>query len=329
MNISILGAGAMGSALAILLAKRNSVMLWGSEYDLELLEKIKNGGEHPRIQAKLPENVEILYPQELEKVVTHGEIIVLAVSTAGIKPMTEKIKPLISPNKILVTVTKGLIDEGERILTVAEYLEKHIPCSIIAISGPSIAREVANKNFTKVVFSSKDREALEKCKNSFETEYYRIETTSDIIGCELCSALKNIYSIILAWPRGLEKTKKVKMSNLLGVLVSKALEEISYIVEKFGGEKQTVYGLSGIGDIICTIGSGRNGMFGELLGEGKTAEEALSILREKGVGVIEGYENLPKVKKLVQDFENELPLFNSLCKVIYGNKKVEDVIKQI
>ncbi len=329
MNISILGAGAMGSALAILLCEKNSVTLWGSEYDIKLLEKIKHGEEHPRIQAKVPESVKILFPDQLQEAVKHAEIVVLAVSTAGVKPMTEKIKNLLSKEQILVAVTKGLVEENGNIVTVAEFLEKNLPSPVVAISGPSIAREVANKNFTKVVFSSRSQEALEKCKSAFETEFYRIETTFDIIGCELCSALKNIYSIILAWPKGLEKSRKIKMSNLLGVLVSKALEEISSIVENFGGKKETVYGLAGIGDIICTIGAGRNGMFGELLGEGKTAEEALAILKEKGVGVIEGYENLPKVRKLVESFENELTLFKSLCEVVYENKSVEEAIKEL
>jgi glycerol-3-phosphate dehydrogenase (NAD(P)+) len=329
MKVTIIGAGAMGSALTIPLSERNEVNLWGTEYDVEILEVVKGGKEHPRIMARIPEKVKIFFPENLEESLKDAELVVLGVSTAGVKPIVERVKPYLKGNEILVTVTKGLIEEESEVYSVLHYMEKELKNPIVAISGPSIAKEVANKNFTKVVFSSKDINIAKKAKEAFETEYYRVETSDDVIGCELASAFKNVYSIALAWPIGLEKKRKIIMNNLRGILITKALEEISLIVEKMGGKKETVYGLAGIGDMVATAGGGRNGMLGELLGEGKSVEEALEILREKGVGVIEGYENIGKARKLVKDFENEIPLFRNIYEVLFADKKVEDAIREV
>ncbi len=329
MRVVILGAGAMGSALTIPLAERNEVRLWGTEYDTQLLDLITSGKEHPRIMAKVPKEVEIFYPEVLKDALDGADVIVLSVSTAGVKPILERIKPYLNGREIVVTVTKGLIEEGNKVHIVAEYIEKKLGNPVVAITGPSIAREVANKNYTKVVFSSKKIDAAKKLKRAFETEYYFIELSDDVIGCELAAAFKNIYSIALAWPNGLEKSRKVRMNNLRGILFTQALRELAIIVEKFHGRKETIYGLSGIGDMACTAGGGRNGMLGELLGEGKSAKEALEILKERGVGVVEGYQNTPVARKMVRKFEHKLPLFRAVYQLLFEEKRIDEVIHML
>lgn len=328
-KITIIGAGAMGSALAVLLSERNEVNLWGSEFDTALLDLIKRGKEHPRIGAKIPGNVKLFSPKKLEDSLKGRNLIVLGVSTEGIKEITGRIEPYLSGKEIIISVTKGLIQEGKEILTAYQYLEEKLKNPIVAIAGPSIAKEVANRNHTKVVFASGILEAAEEAKEIFETDYYFVETSEDTMGAELASAFKNIYSISLAWPKGMESQKKVKTDNLKGLIMTQALKELAAIAEHFGGKKETVYGLAGLGDIVCTVGSGRNGMLGELLGKGKTASQALKILEEKRVGAIEGYQNFKKARSLIKEIENDLPLFKELYKVLFLERKVERSLKEL
>jgi glycerol-3-phosphate dehydrogenase (NAD(P)+) len=331
MRVAILGAGAMGSALTVPLAENGvEINLWGTEYDIDMLERISRGEEHPRIKAKLPE-VNIFYPDKLKDALEDVDVVLLAVSTAGVLPIFERIKG--SAYEVLITISKGLLEVDGRVLTIPQALCSISPgLKVVAITGPSIAREVANKMPTRVVFNCEDVETAEKTARFFRTFYYAVEVSDDVIGSELAAALKNVYSIGISWLRGY--AKRFEMNNAKGVLVVQALKEIAAIAEAMGGKAETVYGLSGVGDVISTFKGGRNGMLGELLGKGLSVEEALDELRKRGVGVIEGYETAKKAYKLIKDLEKEgkskdFPMLEAINSVLYENKKVEDVLKSI
>ncbi|AGK61416.1 glycerol 3-phosphate dehydrogenase (NAD(P)+) [Archaeoglobus sulfaticallidus PM70-1] len=333
MNVTILGAGAMGSALTVPLTDSgNNVRLWGTEYDVEILKKVERGEKHPRIDVRL-EGVKIFYPEDIEKAVRDADIILLAVSTDGVLPIFRKIADHIE-NEILVTIAKGLIEIDGKILTVPEaiWTVKDIKNRTVAITGPSIAREVAKRMPTKVVFSSVG-DAAEKVKDAFETEYYSIEVSRDIWGTEITSALKNVYSIAIAWVRGHEKLYGVEMSNAKGVITTRAINEIAKLLELTGGNRDTVFGLSGFGDLIATFRGGRNGMLGEMLGRGLNVREAFDELQRRGVGVVEGYQTAEKAYRLMKDLEKkgktdieEFPLLKSIYDVLYRDKKVAEVL---
>ncbi len=331
MEVSILGAGAMGSALTIPLSENvDKVYLWGTEFDLDILKILKKGLAHPRINAKVPEEVEILNPEELEKAV-NVDVVVLAVSTEGVIPIFNRIEKFLE-NQILLTIAKGLVDDG-RVMTIPEMIWNRKSIDVVAITGPAIAREVANKLPTRVVMSGSKAEDV---ANLFRTDYFGVETTDDIIGAEITSAFKNIYSIGIAWIRGYESVINVEMSNAKGVLASMAIMEIANVVAAYGGKKETAYGLSGFGDLIATFRGGRNGMLGELLGKGYSIDNALDELRKMGVGVIEGYVNARRAYKLLQQLENEgrlrieeFQFIKHIYKVLYENERVEDVLPSL
>ncbi len=332
MRVSILGAGAMGSALTIPYSEKNDVILWGTEYDVGILDKILKGEEHPRIGTKV--NVrEILYPEELEKALD-SEIILIGVSTEGVMSIFEKIEKHLK-DQIIITIAKGFIEKDE-ILTIPEAIwgeREDLKEKIVAVTGPSIAREVAMKLPTHVTYSSLSDETLRIVKDNLETHFYRIETSKDIIGCEVGSALKNVYSIAISWIRGIESREQVTMNNLKGIIVSMALREISTIVTAKGGRWESVYGFTGIGDLIATFRGGRNGMFGELLGKGYDVKSALKELEEKGVGVIEGYTNASRAYRLAEELDRknklkleDLKLLNGINDVLYHGGSAEEVI---
>lgn len=335
MNVSILGAGAMGAALTVPLSDNGvKVRLWGTEYDLGILEMIKKGKEHPRIGTKLSENIEVYFPDELKKALEGSEIVLLAVSTEGVQPVFQKISKIIN-DQILITVSKGLLETKNRIVTVPEALwtiKNKIEDKTVAITGPSIAREVAKREPTRVVFSSLSEDSAKKASEAFSTKYYRIEISDDIKGAEITAAMKNVYSIAIAWIRGHEQLMKSEMSNAKGVIATMAINEIARIVETSGGRKETVYGLSGFGDLIATFRGGRNGMLGELLGKGMSIDEALEELRKRGVGVIEGYRTAERAYRMLKEERaviDEFPLFKSIYEVLYQKKSVSDVLTQL
>ncbi len=337
MKVLVIGAGAMGSALTIPLRENDvEVAIYGTKYDVELLKLIEKGEKHPRIGASL--DVEVFYPEELHKAMRGADVYLFAVSTEGVIPMFEDIKDDLN-GKPLITIAKGLLEVGGEILTIPEYISKKVPDltdKIVAITGPSIAREVANKAPTRVVFSCRNYEVVKEIADLFETDFYRITVSTDLIGTEITSALKNIYSIGIAWVRGYEERKGgIEMSNLKGVIATIAIEEIARLVDAAGGNKETVYGLSGFGDLIATFRGGRNGMLGELLGKGLSVMEALDELKKRGVGVVEGYVNAKRAYELLKNLqsqgktENEFPLLTGIHDVLYRDKDVEEVLYSI
>ncbi|MBO8181861.1 MAG: glycerol-3-phosphate dehydrogenase [Archaeoglobus sp.] len=342
MRVLVIGAGAMGSALTVPLKDNGvEVSIYGTEYDVELLKLIEKGEKHPRIGVSL--DAKIFYPDQLHQALKQADLILFAVSTEGVIPMFKKIEDDID-GKPMITIAKGLLEVGNEILTIPEFIAKEAPemdKKVVAITGPSIAREVASKAPTRVVFSAKDEELARSIADLFETDYYRITTSTDLIGTELTSALKNIYSIGIAWTRGYEERKRselkqnVEMSNLKGVIATMAITEIANFVEAVGGKKETAYGLSGFGDLIATFRGGRNGMLGELLGKGYSAKDAFEELQKRGVGVVEGYVNAKRAHKLLETLKNqgkiekEFPLLQGIYDVLYEEKDVEDILERI
>lgn len=338
MIVSILGAGAMGSALSIPLTDNgNEVRLWGTEFDVEILDKIVEGNEHPRIGVSL-KGVEIYYPSQLDEALDGAEVILLGVSTAGVLPVFNRISEKLE-DQYLILISKGLLEVDGEILTVPEAiwrLREDLKDRTVAITGPAIAREVAKRMPTRVVFSSENVEAAREMKKVFETRHYGVEVSNDIKGTEVTSALKNVYSIAIAWIRGYESISNAEMSNAKGVIATKAINEIASFIELLGGDRMTAFGLSGFGDLIATFRGGRNGMFGELLGKGYTAKQALDELKRRGVGVVEGYGTAEKAYKLLLKLEaegkakkGEFKLLENIYQVLYENKTVPNVLEEL
>lgn len=348
MEISILGAGAMGSALTFPLADNgHDITLWGSEYDESILSALRNGNEHPRIGRTLPEGVTLYGPKRLDEAVTEAEILVLGVSSNGVVPVTERISSLLTEDTTLVSIAKGLVEYEDQPWLIQDGILKVLDDKgvtqappVVSVAGPSIAKELAERSRTAVAYATKDEEILEKTASAFNTEYYNIKTTTDVKGLEICIGLKNAYSISLAWPDGLtereKKSSPSNMTNLKAILFLQTMKEIKLLVQLSGGDESTVEGLAGLGDLVTTSSSGRNGSFGRFLGSGMTVSEALEELERQGVGVIEGYETadmgLQLANSVIEDTHytlEDLPLLHEINQVLYEDKSVEDALDEI
>ncbi len=325
----------MGSALAVPLVDRgHEIRLWGTKYDIRILDGIVKGETHPRIGVNIPKVVKIYYPKDLPKAMEGIDAVILGVSSAGVAPVSEQIKDILNRNTPILIVAKGLEEVEGEILTMTQIVEKVIGGSdrIVYISGPSIAKELAHKFPTAVVYNSKNLKLAENIKREFETAYYRISVSDDVIGAELCASLKNVYAIAIGWFDGFAKKRNgLEMNNAKSAFFVQAVEEMACIVERMGGRRETVYGLSGIGDLLVTARGGRNGMFGMFIGMGFSVPEALEEMKKRGVGVVEGYVAAEMAYKLIDGKFNrdELPLFYSIYEVLYEGLEVSTAVGRV
>jgi len=325
----------MGSALTVPLTDGgNKVRLWFTEYDLRIWELVSRGKEHPRIGVKLPGNIELYRPEELANVLDGADYVIMAVSSRGVLPVSERIRDLVEGRNIpVIIVSKGIEVIDDRVLTMTEIVKEYAGTDItVYVSGPSLAVELARRKPTFVVYSSKHIDIARRIKDDFETDYYRIEISDDTLGAEIAAALKNIYAIAYGIVEGMSKRANEIFNNLKAAIIAKALKEMAGIVQACGGKRETVYGLSGIGDLYVTAMGGRNSMFGQLIGSGMSVQEALKEMERRGVGVVEGYRNADTLAKYIAGKgvkKEEARLFYAVYSILYENAPREHVIEAL
>ncbi len=326
MNVTILGAGVMGTALTIPLSRNNNqVNLWGTKFDEETINSIIKLKKHPKLPIEIPSLVKCFYSSQIEEALKKAEIVVIAVSSNAVEAILNEAAAYIPKKAIIMIVSKGFeVDEKGELKLLPDMVkekirEKH---SIISIRGPSIAREVALEVPTMVVFASKNIKAIEKCKKAFETPFYKIYSTKDVIGAEICASMKNIYAIGLGFCDGIEKKTGKTLFNTKAALLTLSLNEMADLTKYFGGARETAYGLAGLGDLDVTSRGGRNRMFGELIGKGLSVKEALNEMKSV---TIEGFEAAEKTLKL----KINKPLLNAINSVLFKGEEATTAINKL
>ncbi len=344
MKVTILGAGTIASALTIPISDNgHRINLWGTPYDKDILRELSAGRQHPRLKKTLSTSVHIFQPEEIEEALQDAEAVILGVSSQGVAPVLRKAAKFMQDNQILLSVPKGVVQWEDNVHLMASGIRKLLKNNgmgvlpdIVLMAGPSIAAELARRTWTPVDFACEREEAARTCSRIAKTKYFRTRVSGDVNGTEICLGFKNVYSIALSWPSGLSQGSEGSMSNARSFLFMVAINELERLVRTSGGKPETVYGRPGLGDFVTTSESGRNGMFGQLLGEGHEPAQAFEILQEKGVGVVEGYENGKAARELVDRFISDkksvsetYPLLNEICNVLYRNKPVEKAMSEV
>ncbi|MFB6346489.1 MAG: 2-dehydropantoate 2-reductase N-terminal domain-containing protein [bacterium] len=347
MEVTILGAGAMGSALSVPLSDNgHAVTLWGSRFDEDILASLRNGEKHPRLGVQLPQSVTLTGPDELELAVEGCEVLILGVSSQGVVPVTRRIASFVDDDMTIVSIAKGIVDIesdpymiGEGIRSVLDEKTDANP-PIVCVGGPSIASEVAERSRTAVAYAGRNENALNLVTGAMETDYYSIKSTTDLAGLQVCIGYKNAYSIALAWPDGITERKgkntPSSMTNLKAILFLQTIDELQTLTRALNGSVETVNGLAGLGDLVTTSSGGRNGSFGRLIGSGMSPDDALEELEQRGVGVVEGHETadlgLDRVRTMVEESSlalDDLPLLQEINRVLYEDKPVTEAIEAI
>lgn len=283
-TILILGAGVMGSALAVPAADNgHTVLLAGTPIDTDIIARIgKAGGVHPKLDQPLPGNVRPIANADLSDAdVEAADMIVVGVSSPGISWAVERLAGAMKRPRRIAFVTKGLDKAGSSLVTLAGSLPSRLPqmSAFLGIGGPCIARELANRKPSACVYACADRQAAAEFASLMTTDYYRLSTTDDVVGVEACAALKNFYAIGVAamqtrYPDSARADGQSK--NPTAAAFTQATREMARLCERFGGRRDTAFDLAGLGDLHVTVGGGRNSHLGHELGRDRTVSDVMA-----------------------------------------------------
>ncbi len=267
---------------------------------------------HPRLGHALPPGVRALPYSQLDEGLTGAEFILLGVSSRGVQWAGQALAPRLRNDQPVIMVAKGLhSNEKGDLRTLCDLLADQLPLklrnqvTIAAIGGPSIAAEVAARHHTCVVFACRDGGALKALRSLFATDYYHIWTSIDLVGIEVCAAMKNTYALGVNLVAGLLEhsggpDKGAAMYNYAASFFAQGLVEMARLVRLLGGKTEAVLGLPGAGDLYVTCQAGRNARLGRLLGLGLTPEAAFEQLAGE---TVEGVDTVaivaPAVEKLI------------------------------
>ncbi len=316
MNIAILGGGSWGSALAVALAKNNhTIKVW--EFFQEQAEEMQQKRVCKLLpEAHLPGNIFISH--KMEEVLPGSELVLLVVPSDKAEVTIEKARYFLSTQPVIIC-SKGFA-EGLNLLSDA--VQKKVSGNVYCLYGPTHAEEVCHGMFSGIVLAGKEGKERQTIREALHSAAFQVEVNDDIIGVQLCAALKNILAVFV----GVLDGKKLG-DNAKAYVITKGLEEIKKIGLKLGAKEETFYGLAGLGDVMVTATSrhSRNRYVGEQVGKGRKLDEILAEMRM----VAEGVTAVKKAIGFKEKLHLHLPLIEGLHQILFGGKDVEEVLKEL
>ena len=316
--ITIIGSGSWGVALAIHLAKLgNKIQMWShSEEESELINNEKKCKFLPN--AELPEG--IVATTSFKDAIEGSDFIIHVTPSKFTRETVQKYKQFVT-NQPIVICSKGF--EKDTLYTLDEVVQEEIPNAKIAVlSGPSHAEEVSEAIPTLLVVASKYDAVLKLVQDTFMCNKMRIYTSRDVKGVELGGALKNIIAFCAGVAAGIGLG-----DNTFAALITRGLAELSRLGVALGGQRDTLYGLSGLGDLIVTCLSehSRNRRAGKLIGQGKTIEET----RQEVGMVIESIDNIEVAHELGKLHNIEMPIVEAVYGILYKGLKPDEAVNML
>ncbi len=309
-DIAVIGAGSWGTALSVHLARLgHGVRLWAREPEVvaQIRGERVNGAFLPGIP--LPESIVAF--ESLDEAVAGIALVVVVTPSHGTREVLRAAAPHLHPSAVIVSATKGL--EVATLLRATEVIQQEAGPArpVVALSGPSFAREVALELPTAVCAASVDRAAAELVQLEFRGRSFRLYTTDDVVGVEIGAALKNVIAIAAGVVEGLGLGH-----NAMAGLITRGLAEISRLAQALGGRRETLAGLTGLGDLVltCTGALSRNRQFGIELGHGRSASDILGTMQM----VAEGVKTTGAALALGARHGVELPIAAQMAEVIEG-----------
>ena len=320
-KIGVLGAGTWGMALARMLCNSgNQVMVW-SALEREVTEFAATR-THPNLPGMvIPE--EILFTGDMQEVCSGKDILLFAVPSVFVRATARKAAPYVTEGQIIVDVAKGI--EEDTLFTMTQIIADEIKVpgvKLVALSGPTHAEEVAQDLPTTIVSACEDEATAELVQQVFSSACMRVYTNDDVLGVELCGAMKNIIALAAGVAAGLGYGDNAKAA-----LITRGIAEISRLGMAMGCKEQTFGGLAGVGDLIVTATSmhSRNNRCGMLLGQGMSVEEAT-----KTVGmVVEGLNALPAAIRLKTKYGVKMPIVKAVDALVNHGATPEETVRML
>ena len=321
MKLTVLGAWCWGLTLAWLLTDNfDEVCVWGRTCDLNE-DLIQNKHCSKPLEVQLDKSVKIT--DNLQEAIKDAEIILSVVATVGVRDVCEKLKQAgIKNEQIVVNASKGL--ELNTLMRMSEVIKDVLPEQRLAIlSGPTLAKEVLAGKPTAASVACEDMETAKFVQQACNVpNRFRLYTNNDVIGVELGGSLKNVIAIASGFAHTMDLG-----DNCMGSLLTRGMAEIVRISVKLGAKPSTLYGLSGMGDLIATCSSpmSRNYTVGSMLGKGKKIND---ILAELG-SVAEGVKTSKAVCDLAKKLGEEVPVSSAIYEAVYTDITPQEVLSKL
>lgn len=318
-KVAVIGAGTWGMSLALLLSDNgNDVTVWSALPDE--IENLKKTRRQPNLPAvEFPESMH--FTADLAEAMKDAEYIVLAVPSIYTRGTARQMKEFYQPGQTVVCVAKGV--EEKTLLPITDQVEEEIPGVLVAcLCGPSHAEEVSRRIPTAIVAGARKRETAEAVRDLFMNPVFRVYTSSDMLGMELGASIKNVIALAAGMADGLGYGDNTKAA-----LITRGIAEMTRLGVAMGASEKTFGGLTGIGDLIVTCASmhSRNRRAGILIGQGKTADEAMKEVKQ----VVEGVYSAKAAKALAEKYGVSMPIVDEVNKILFENKSPKEAVRAL
>jgi glycerol-3-phosphate dehydrogenase (NAD(P)+) len=319
-NVAVIGGGSFGTVMANIIAHNGHLTrLWMR--DAEQVESLNTTRQNAIYLPGLHVHNQVTATSDLKSAVEDVDMIFVAVPSTSFRSVVQQMKPYLHPHIILITATKGI--EPGTFKLMSQILAEEVPDSRTGVlSGPNLAREIADNSPTGTVIASNDGDVRREVQEILRSDTFRVYANDDMLGVELGGSLKNIYAILagLADAVGMGQ-------NTISMLITRSLTEMARFGVCLGADPMTFLGLSGVGDLIVTCSSplSRNFRVGKALGEGKDLD---MIINELGQ-VAEGVNTVRLVKEKADELGVHMPLCSSLYEIIYNKAGIDHIIKSL
>ena len=323
VKIGVVGAGSWGTALADLLGLKGFKLdLW--VFEDEVKEQIEAYRENKVFLPGFPLSANISPSNDISEVVSKKDLVLIVVPSHVMRETAQKVRGHISPGTIVVSASKGI--ENKTHLTMSGVLKETLPeideDFFAVLSGPSFAREVANKFPTVIAVASKDQKVAGYIQHIFATPYFRVYTNNDMIGLELGGAVKNVIAIAAGIMDGLGLGL-----NTRAALITRGLTEIRRLGLELGANPRTFAGIGGVGDLVltCTGDISRNHTVGKKIGKGMKLKEILSEMQM----VAEGVKTARSVYNLSRRLGIEMPISHEVYHILYDDVSPKEAVHRL
>ena len=333
-TVTLIGAGQMASALTFPLYENgHEVRLVGSPLDDDVIARLRQDNYHVNLRRTLHDGVRYYNCAQVKEAIAGADLIVCGVSSFGVDWFAEEILPILREDVPLISVTKGMLDyEDGTMQTYPEYWASKLPkdskLRIYAIGGPCTARDLADHDPSFVGYCGPDFETLEWIRDIFQTDYYIISLTLDVVGLECAVALKNGYALGTALALGIKEKlgdDGIDHNNMKAALFQESVKEMYDLLELVGGGTENI--MFAAGDLDVTVAAGRSRTVGLLLGEGYTIEETLEQLKGQTLeAVVIATRTARAVKALARQgkvSEDDFPLLMHVNELLNEGKPLD------
>ena len=317
VRVAVIGAGSWGTTVASLAASNTSTMLWSRRDDVA--SAINATGENPRYLAGFTLHAGLRCSSSLADVVAHADVLVMGVPTHGFRGTLEALAPYLRPWVPIISLSKGF-EQGTKLRmteVINQVLAGH-PAGVL--TGPNLAKEILAGHAAAAVLAMADEQVAERLQQLFAAPGFRVYTNTDVIGCEVAGALKNVIALAAGMADGLGTG-----DNTRAAVITRGLSEMTRLGGAMGGRPSTFAGLAGMGDLVATCVShqSRNRYVGEQLGRGRALADIVAEMNQ----VAEGVKAVPVVYELAEQYGVELPIVSEMYEVIVHGASAADAYR--